>query len=105
MQLIGCPAQPQGSFLERPGNMEPPAGVAQVAFELADHTGHGVGEERGAVAGVIAVDGGDRPGPIGLDQVLGAGPAAVAEPPGQPVGHAQVGQDDPLRSWGSRLVA
>jgi hypothetical protein len=43
MQLIGCPAQPQGSFLERPGNMEPPAGIAQVAFEFADHTGHGVG--------------------------------------------------------------
>jgi hypothetical protein len=61
MQLLGCPAQPQGWFLERPGNMEPPAGIAQVAFEFADHTGHGVGEERGAVAGVVAVDGAITP--------------------------------------------
>jgi hypothetical protein len=80
--------------------MEPPAGVAQVAFELADHTGHGVGDEGGGVVGVIAVDGGDQPGPGALHQVLGAGPAAVAEPPGQPVGHAQVGQDDALSQLG-----
>jgi hypothetical protein len=96
VQLISRPAQPQRSFLERPRNVQPPAGIAQVAFELADHTGHGIGDERGAIAGVIAVDGGDQPGPGGLAQILRRGPAAVAIPVGEPIGQTQVGQRDPL---------
>jgi hypothetical protein len=71
-----------------------------MAFQLADHTGHGVGQEWGAVAGVIAVDGGDQPGPGGLDEILRGGPAAAAVAAGQPVGQAQVGQDDPLAQLG-----
>jgi hypothetical protein len=51
--------------------MQPPGGVAQVAFELADDTGHGVRDERAAVVGVVAVDGGDQPGPGGLGEILG----------------------------------
>ena len=71
VQLISRPCQPQGLFLAGAGHMQPPAGVPQVAFELADHTGHGVGDERRPVAGVVAVDGGDQSGPGGLAQVLG----------------------------------
>jgi hypothetical protein len=52
------------------------------------------------VGGVVAVEGGDQPGPGRLDQVLGAGPAAVAKAAGQPLGQAQVGQDDPLSQLG-----
>jgi hypothetical protein len=74
VQLVGRPAQPQRSFLLRAGHVQPPAGVAQVAFELADHTGHGVGDEWAAVVGVVAVDGGDQSGPGGLAQVLGVDP-------------------------------
>src|SRR5215218_5414387 len=78
----------------------PPAGVAQVPLELADHTGHRVGDEWVAVGGVVAVDGGDQPGPGALAQVLRSGPAAVAVAAGQPVGHTQVGQDDLLAQLG-----
>jgi hypothetical protein len=59
VEFVGCPAQPQGLFLARARHMEPPTAIAQVALELADHTGHGVGDERVAEAGVVAVDGGD----------------------------------------------
>jgi hypothetical protein len=41
--------------------MQPPAGVTQVALELADHTDHGVGDERVAVVGVVGVDGAISP--------------------------------------------
>ena len=52
------------------------------------------------MVGVVAVDGGDQPGPGRLDQASGAGPAAVAKAAGQPLGQAQVGQDDPLSQLG-----
>jgi hypothetical protein len=68
----------------------------KIAFEFADDTGHGVGHEWGAPVGVVAVDGGDQPGPGGLNKILGRGPAAVAKPAGQPVGQTQVCQDDAL---------
>ena len=54
--------------------MQPPAGIAEMAFELADHTGHRVGDERVAMGGVVAVDGGDQPGSSGLDEVSGVVP-------------------------------
>ena len=76
--------------------MQPPAGIAQIAFEFPDHTGHSVGDERVGVAGVVAVDGRDQPGSGGLAQVLGSGPAAGVVAVGQTVSHAKVGQDDPL---------
>ena len=85
--------------------MQPLAGVTKGAFELTDHTRHRVGDERGPVAGIIAIDGADQPGPGGLDEVLGGGSAAVVEPHGQPVGQAQVGHNDRSRSWGSPLTA
>src|SRR5215208_287764 len=67
-----------------------------MAFELPDHTSHGVGDERVAVAGVVAIDGGDQPGPGGLAQVLGSGPAAGAVAVSQPVSQAEIRQDDSL---------
>jgi hypothetical protein len=82
------------------GDVQSPAGVAQVAFELADHAGDRERHKPGPVGRVVAVDGGDQPGSGGLAQVLGGGPAAVAVAAGQPVGQAQVGKDDPLAQSG-----
>jgi hypothetical protein len=81
VQLVGRPAQPQRPLLERPGHMQPPAGVTQVALELTHHTCHRIGDERRAVGGVVAVDSGDQPGPSRLGEVLGSDPAAQAYPP------------------------
>ena len=44
--------------------------VAQVAPDLADHGGHGVGDERAAAAPVEAVDGLDQPHSADLGEVL-----------------------------------
>ena len=76
--------------------MQPPAGIAQVAFELADHTGHRERDKRRTLGRVVAVDGGDQPGPGGLAQILRSRPAAVAIPASEPVGQTQVSQDDLL---------
>jgi hypothetical protein len=80
--------------------MQPPASIAQIAFELPDHTGHGVGHERVAVVGVVAVDGSDQPSSGGLAQVLRSGSAAGVVAVGQTVSQAKVGQDDPLAEDG-----
>jgi hypothetical protein len=80
--------------------VDPPAGVAQVALELTDHAGHGVGDERVAVVGVVAVHGRDQADPGRLAEVLGAGPAAAPVALGQPVGQAEVGDDDLLADGG-----
>ena len=76
--------------------MQPPAGVAQVAFELANHTGHRERDKRRTLGRVVAVDGGDQPGPGGLAQILRSRPAAAAIPVGEPIGQTQVSQDDLL---------
>jgi hypothetical protein len=80
--------------------MHPPAGVTKVPFEFADHTGHRVGHEWGAVVGVVAVSGHDEPGPGGLDEILGCRPTTGAVAAGEPVSQAQVGQDDLLPQLG-----
>jgi hypothetical protein len=65
-----------------------------VALELADHGGHGIGDERVGPLRLVAVDRLDQPEPGHLAQVLeGHGPVAPVAF-GQPVGQAEVGQDD-----------
>ena len=73
-QLVQGLAEAQRALLHRPRDVHPPAGVAQVALDLADHAGHGVGHERVAVVGVVAVDGRDQADPGRLAQVLGLAP-------------------------------
>jgi hypothetical protein len=74
--------------------MQPPAGVAEIALEFADHAGDRERDKAALSGRVIAVDRGDEGGPGGLGQVLAAGAAAGAVPVGQPVGQSQVGEHD-----------
>jgi hypothetical protein len=68
------------------GHLQPPAGVTEVALELADHAGHGVCPEPGAVAGVVA-------------EVLDAGPAAAADVNDRMVRRRWDGDGHPVPRW------
>lgn len=80
--------------------MDAPGGVAQAATQFAGDADDGVDDEGAAAVGLVAVDGADQTDPRGLDEVLAADPAAVAKAGGQPLGKAQVGQDDPFADGG-----
>ena len=66
--------------------MDPYGNRAPGPLELADHAGHGVGDERVAVVGVVAVHGRDQADPGRLAEVFGAGPGCPgsARPAGRP---------------------
>ena len=97
---MDCLAELEAAFLEGPGNVQPPGGVAQISFQLADHAGDREGYEPALPGRVVAVDRGDQGGPGGLGQVLAAGAAAGAVAVGQPVSQPQVGEHDLLAQGG-----
>jgi hypothetical protein len=78
VELVGGLVQPQDLFLAGSGHMQPPAGVAQVAFKLADDAGNGEGHEGRPLGRVVAVDGRDQPRPDRLGEILRGGSAALA---------------------------
>jgi hypothetical protein len=71
-----------------------------MALELAGHAGDGVGNEGRSPGWVVAVHSQDQPDAGRLAQVLQRDLLVVAVPGGQPVGQAEVGQDDPLPELG-----
>jgi hypothetical protein len=99
------PAEPEAAFLERPGHMQPPAGVTQIALKLAAHAGNRERDKAAFSGRVVAVDRGDQGGPGCLGQVLAAGAAAGAVAVGQPVGQSQIGEHDLFSQAGSRETA
>jgi len=67
-----------------------------VALELADHGGHGIGDERVGPLRLVAVDRLDQPQAGHLAQIFQRHRPVAAVAFGQPVGQAEIGEDDAL---------
>jgi hypothetical protein len=72
-----------------------PPGVAEVPLELAEDGRHGVGRERDAAVGLVAVDRLDEPEAGNLQEVVERLAAALVAPR-QPAGQGQEALDENL---------
>jgi len=101
-QQVACLDDLQGQFLEGPGDVHAPGGVAKAAPQLAVDAGDGIGDERVGATEVVAVHGGDQPDAGRLDQVLEGDAVATtgSEAGCQPVDQTQVSKDDPVTDCG-----
>jgi hypothetical protein len=70
LELIRGPLHRPGALLQRSGDAHGPAVVSEVALELAGDGRHSEGGERASAAGVVALDGVQKPDRGDLGEVL-----------------------------------